>query len=142
MAGVETRQRLGYLLDTDTFSAIAKRSSASAVQRFQQLLPGQGLVSVVTLGEVAFGMCLHPVHERMRAHIEALRQVVSRLPMDERVVPHYAMLRAKLQKAGTPIGPNDLWIAAHALAEDLTLVSGNVREFKRVEGLRVENWLR
>jgi tRNA(fMet)-specific endonuclease VapC len=47
-----------------------------------------------------------------------------------------------LRRAGTPIGPNDLWIAAQALAEDLTLVTGNEREFARVPGLRVENWLR
>lgn len=133
---------MGFLLDTDTFSAIAKRAHPTAVERFAQLPDGQGMVSVVTLGEVEFGIQLHPVHPRMRAHIEALRSVLKRLALDEKTASSYAVLRAGLQKAGTPIGPNDMWIAAHALAEDLTLVTGNVREFKRVPGLRIENWLR
>ena len=60
----------------------------------------------------------------------------------EDVVAHYARVRAYLEKRGTPIGPNDLWLAAHALCTDLTVVTGNEREFKRVPGLRVENWLR
>jgi tRNA(fMet)-specific endonuclease VapC len=67
---------------------------------------------------------------------------LQRLPLTHKVVEPYAELRASLRKLGQPIGPNDLWIAAHALSEDLTVVTGNTREFSRVPGLRVENWLR
>ncbi|NVO06582.1 MAG: VapC toxin family PIN domain ribonuclease, partial [Rhodoferax sp.] len=54
---------------------------------------------------------------------------------------HYGAIKAKLQTAGTPIGENDLWIAAHALAADMTLVTNNLREFQRVPGLKLENWV-
>ena len=67
-------------------------------------------------------------------------QAVEPLPLDAAVAAHYADIRATLRSAGTPIGPNDLWIAAHARSLGLTLVSHNLREFKRVLRLKVEDW--
>lgn len=131
-----------YLLDTDTFSALAKGSSAEAASRFESTAPGAGHVSVITLGEVAYGIALRPVSQRLRQEIELLQNALVALPLGPGVLPHYAALRVALRKAGTPIGPNDCWIAAHAMAEGLTLVTNNEREFKRVKGLKVENWLR
>jgi tRNA(fMet)-specific endonuclease VapC len=64
------------------------------------------------------------------------------LPFDSPADEYYGSIRARLETAGTPIGGNDLLIAAQALALDLTLVTGNDKEFSRIEGLRVENWLR
>jgi tRNA(fMet)-specific endonuclease VapC len=70
-----------------------------------------------------------------------LRSIVA-LPLGESAVPHCAAVRSTLRHQGTPIGRNDTWIAAHALAEGLIQVTGNEREFARVPGLKVENWLR
>ena len=92
--------------------------------------------------QVAFGQALNPVIERIAARIALLREVLLPLALEPAVAEHYARLRLALQRAGTPIGPNDLWLAAHALERDLTLVTNNEREFSRVPGLRVENWLR
>jgi tRNA(fMet)-specific endonuclease VapC len=131
-----------YLLDTDTFSALAKESSPAAMQRLQSLREGQVLVSVITLGEVDFGIACRPVRASIAARIAALRSTLTLLPLAVKAASHYASVRAHLHKSGTPIGANDLWIAAHALSEQLTLVTGNEREFNRVPALRVENWLR
>lgn len=82
-----------------------------------------------------------PSLARERAY-GGLQQIVEVLPIDEAVTPHYARIRDHLERQGTPIGPNDLLIAAHAAALDATLVTDNEREFLRVPGLQIENWLR
>jgi tRNA(fMet)-specific endonuclease VapC len=71
-----------------------------------------------------------------------LLEALEILPLEPKADLHYGRIRAELEKAGTPIGGNDLLIAAHALAVDGVLVTDNIREFKRIEGLQVENWLR
>jgi tRNA(fMet)-specific endonuclease VapC len=131
-----------YLLDTDVFSAIARGRDARLVARATSLGLAQLAVSVVTEAEIRYGQACQPVSRPLATRIDALLEEIRRLPLGPGVVGPYARLRAGLRRAGTPIGPNDLWIAAHALAEDLTLVTGNEREFARVPGLRVENWLR
>ena len=131
-----------FLLDADVFSAIARQTSAVAERRLAGLASGSVALSVITGAEIAFGLEKHPVSARLVARIVALQQVLPKLPLLEDVVARYARVRAYLEKRGTPIGPNDLWLAAHALCTDLTVVTGNEREFKRVPGLRVENWLR
>lgn len=130
-----------FLLDTDTFSAIAARRHPVAVERLSALPDGAAGVCWITLGEVAFGVHHCRPAQRTMSGIEALRRSLFRLPLDEAVVEQYARLRAALEAKGRPIGPNDSWIAAHALSQGLTLVTGNEREFRRVPGLKVENWL-
>lgn len=132
---------MSYLLDTDTFSAIAMERSPSAALRLDAIAEGEVAISIITLAEIRFGMACKPLRERTRARIEVLLRLVRNLPLGLHAAPHYALIRSHLQRKGTPIGPNDLWLAAHALAEDLTLVTGNQREFKRVPTLRVENWM-
>ena len=130
-----------FLLDTDTFSAIAARRHPGALERLSALPDGAAYVCWITLGEVAFGLRRNKPAQRTISGIESLRRSLVRLPLDEPVVEQYARLRAGLEAKGRPIGPNDSWIAAHALAHGLTLVTGNEREFRRVPGLKVENWL-
>jgi tRNA(fMet)-specific endonuclease VapC len=101
---------------------------------------GEASISVVTLAELRYGID-KVGSSRLR---ESLEEVLDYLPVHMFASPadaHYARLRVHLERVGTPIGPNDLFIAAHALALDLTLVTANVREFSRVPNLRVENWL-
>lgn len=131
-----------YLLDTDTFSAIAREHNAALRRRVEGMRLQDLALSIVTVAEVRFGQALNPLAVKLRQRVDALLDAMQRLPLGSNVVPHYAAVRAHLQKKGTPIGQNDLWLAAHALAEDFTLVTNNEREFKRVPKLRVENWLR
>jgi tRNA(fMet)-specific endonuclease VapC len=131
-----------FLLDTDVFSALARQISSKARNRLAELPAGSVALSVITCAEIAFGLERHPVSAGLTARIERLQQVLPILPVEQGVAQHYARTRAELERRGTPIGPNDLWLAAHGLAEQVTVVTGNEREFRRVPGLRVENWLR
>ena len=77
----------------------------------------------------------------MTAQLETVLAALDMLPLDQPADRHYGEIRQALERAGTPIGANDLIIAAHALARGLTLVTANGTEFRRVPGLRIENWL-
>ena len=78
---------------------------------------------------------------RLAQQLERILEVLTVLPLGSPVDKHYAVIRTNLEQAGTPIGPNDLLIAAHSLAFDLTLVTANIREFERVPALKLDNWL-
>jgi tRNA(fMet)-specific endonuclease VapC len=129
-----------YLLDTNIFIA-ALKGHAEVRERLSATPLSDVLLSPVVSGELELGVAKSTLTERSRAR---LHEVVSRLtviPLDEEVARHYADIRATLEKRGTPIGANDLWIAAQARALGASLVTDNVREFDRVDGLKVENWL-
>ena len=129
-----------YLLDTDICIYIAKQRPASVQSRLRRLQPGDVGMSVITFLELVYGSCKSQQFEANLKRIEQLRALIPALPLDGDAAIHYGRLRTELGKEGSPIGAYDLLIAAHALSEDLTLVTNNVREFSRVEGLRVENW--
>lgn len=131
-----------FLLDADVFSAIARQTSTAAARRLAELESGSVAVSVITAAEINFGLDKRPVGAAVALRIARLQQVLPVLPLGAHAAPHYGRTRAELERRGTPIGPNDLWLAAHALADDLTVVTGNTRGFTRVPGLKVENWLR
>ncbi len=96
--------------------------------------------SVIVLAELRFGLELNPMTSA-RAQIEILIAWLDFRELPLEAARHYGKLRCVLERQGKPIGAHDYWIAAHALAEDAVLVSGNMREFERVAGLHVENWL-
>jgi tRNA(fMet)-specific endonuclease VapC len=131
-----------FLLDTDVFSAIARQTSVAAELRLGTLEAGSTALSVVTSAEIAFGLERRPVSSRLTLRIQRLQQVLPVLPLPIEAAKPYARIKTHLERLGTPIGPNDLWLAAHALCEDLTLVTNNEREFRRIPGLKMENWLR
>ncbi len=128
-----------YLLDTNTFSALVK-GHPGALSAYAKLNPDTVKQSVISLGEIAFGISHQNLGPRKQARIHALLEDIETLPIDQAVAGIYGSLRAELLQRGEPIGGNDFWIAAHALALGATLVTGNLREFKRVPGLKVENW--
>jgi tRNA(fMet)-specific endonuclease VapC len=130
-----------YLLDSDICISVMKRRSPSLLRRLDQRA-ATSAISVVAYGELAFGEIMSVRRTEAAAHLAALLETVQVLPLPLEAARRYADLRAELQRNGQPIGSNDLWIAAHALADDLTLVTNNEREFRRVPGLRVENWAR
>ncbi len=131
---------LRYLLGTNICIYIAKRWPPEVAGRFERLHPGEVGMSMMTYGELLLGAekSQHPkqVAERLQRFVE----LVPVLALPDNSPSHYARIRAALERAGTPIGANDLWIAAHAMASGLILVSNNLREFGRVAGLTTENW--
>ncbi|WP_309084800.1 type II toxin-antitoxin system VapC family toxin [Chelativorans sp.] len=130
-----------YLLDTNIISNLVIEPQGRAAQKLEAVGEGNVFTSVIAHAELMFGV-------RKRGSSELARKVgnvVYRLYVDPFAPPadsHYAEIRLELERRGEIIGPNDLLIAAHALAVDATLVTDNVKEFSRVPGLRVENWLR
>jgi tRNA(fMet)-specific endonuclease VapC len=132
---------LRYLLDSDICIFVMKRRTPALLRRLDQRAASSA-ISVVAYGELAFGEAMSVRREEAAAHLAALLETLQVLPLPLDAARRYAEIRAELQRMGQPIGSNDLWIAAHALADDLTLVTNNEREFQRVPGLRVENWAR
>src|SRR2546423_1357912 len=122
-----------HLLDTDTCVAVL-RGRTQTVERLQNAAPDDCGISSVTAFELFAGAAKARLPERERGKIEHLLEVVAELPFDANAARRAGELRALLDKHGTPIGPYDLLIAAHALTLGLTLVTGNTREFSRAPG--------
>jgi len=129
------------LLDTSICIYIAKRHPSEVMQHFERLQTGDVAMSLITYGELQFGAEKSRMAKQVYKKLEHLAELIPVLPLTEKVSNHYGWIRAKLEQAGTPIGANDLWIAAHARAEGLILVSNNIREFERIPGLKLENWV-
>lgn len=130
-----------FLLDTNICIYIAKYNPPSVRERFERYAASQLSMSVITLGELRFGAAKSQSRSRAMTVIDEL---VSLIPIEEisgDVADHYGDIRASLQRTGQIIGNNDLWIAAHARALGRVLVTNNEKEFLRVEGLTVENWI-
>ncbi len=109
---------------------------------FQARLPLEDCgVSIVVLGELEFGAHRSSRSAQSFASIRDFAASVQVVDLDAEVARQYGRLRAHLRAVGRPIGPNDLWIAAHALARDVPLITHNVSEFRRVPGLSVETWM-
>jgi tRNA(fMet)-specific endonuclease VapC len=129
-----------YLLDTNICIYIAHRKMPDVIAAFRKLDHGDAGISVVTHAELLWGAEKSHAPKAARSVVKDFVEHVPVLPIHEDVSPYYGELRNYLQRKGTPIGANDLWIAAHALAENLILVTNNEREFKRIPKLKVENW--
>lgn len=129
-----------YLLDTDICSYLMRNDDA-VWTRLQKVAEDSAAMSVVTQGELRHGLARQPKATRLRSRLEALNAGIPTLELTSEAAVLYGELRAHLERKGTPIGPNDLWIAAHALAIDAVLVSNNTNEYSRVPKLRLENWL-
>jgi predicted nucleic acid-binding protein len=132
-----------FLFDTDTISQILKRAPSSILlARLTMVPPEQQFTSAITVGEMVYGAYRSPSPEPLLRHLEErVWPNVRVLPFDRPAAETYGRLRAELERAGTPLSEPDLRIASIALTHDLTVVTGNVRHFARVSGLRVENWL-
>lgn len=130
-----------YLLDTNICIYIAKHNPPGVRERFARHSSRELAMSVITLGELRFGAEKSQSRERSLAGVTQLEQLIPVCSLPEAAGEHYGQIRASLQKQGLPIGNNDLWLAAHARAEGWILVTNNEREFIRVPGLQVENWV-
>lgn len=130
-----------YLLDTNICIYIAKYNPPSVRERFTQHPANELAMSVITLGELRFGAEKSQAKERAMAVIDELIDLMNIEALTDDVTGHYGEIRATLQKSGQMIGNNDLWLAAHARSQNWILVTHNEKEFLRVDGLKVENWV-
>ncbi|MDO8412432.1 MAG: type II toxin-antitoxin system VapC family toxin [Gallionellaceae bacterium] len=130
-----------YLLDTNICIYIKNHRPAGVLVRFSKLPHGRVAMSAITYGELCFGAAKSSKPKESRQILEHLISFIPALPLDTGAAMHYGKIRQQLQASGKLIGNNDLWIAAHALAGNLILVTNNESEFKRVHGLKIENWV-
>ncbi len=128
------------MLDTNIVSELARNPHGAVATRIAQVGADAICVSIITAAELRYG-CAKKGSPRLLAQMEAILGSVSVLALDVPADTEYGGIRAELESAGKPIGPNDLFIAAHAYALGATLVTANMGEFSRVRALKVENWL-
>jgi tRNA(fMet)-specific endonuclease VapC len=131
---------LRYLLDTDICIYVMKSRPPHLRARFNGV-EGQLAISSITLAELNYGAenSARPTDNLLVIEQFAARMAV--LPFAEKAAAHYGQIRAELKRAGQPVGPFDMLMGAHARSEGLVLVTNNLREFQKISGLRVENWV-
>jgi tRNA(fMet)-specific endonuclease VapC len=129
-----------WMLDTNTLSDLIRNPQGALVQRLSSVEPDAVATSIVVACELRFG-ARRKGSDALTSRVEQLLGALTVLPFDEPADQHYADIRATLERAGTPIGSHDLFIAAHARSRGMTLVTHNTREFERVPGLNVEDWM-
>lgn len=131
---------LKYMLDTNICIYVIKRRPLSVLDNFNKFA-GLMCISSITYAELCHGV---EKSAKPEANRDAVEDFISRLVIlqyGEKAAQHYGDIRAELEKAGTPIGVNDLHIAGHARSEALTLITNNMKEFERIAGLRLDNWI-
>ena len=129
-----------YLLDTNIVIYVIKRRPVEVLGVFNENA-GRMAISAITLSELFHGAEKSAKVAQNLAGVEEFASLLEVLPYTAKASQHYGAVRAALEKAGLPIGVNDLHIAAHARSEGLTLVTNNLSEFERVPGLLTENWV-
>jgi len=130
-----------YLLDTNTGIYVHRERPPEVLARFRRLTSGEAVVSVITYGELLFGAEKSAMRTKVIEVLQEFISLVQVLPLSTEVAQTYGSIRANLEVKGISIGGNDLWIAAHAKTAGLTLVTNNEREFRRIPGLKVQNWV-
>jgi tRNA(fMet)-specific endonuclease VapC len=130
-----------FLLDTNIVSNLIRNPQGRIAERIRATGETNICTSIVVAAELRYGAA-KKASPRLTAQVEAVLGAIDTLPFDSPADEIYASIRTQLESAGTPIGGNDLIIATQAVTLDLTVVTDNDQEFLRVEGLRVENWLR
>lgn len=130
-----------FLLDTNIISDLVRNPRGRSASRVAAVGEQTVCTSIIVAAELRYGV-VKKGSERLATQLERILTALDILPFDAPADAAYAELRVHLEAAGTPIGGNDMLIAAHAIATDCAVITDNEREFGRVAGLRVENWLR
>lgn len=130
-----------YMLDTNSIAYAKNRRPINVLQRLLSHRPEEICISAITLAELEYGACHSSDPARNRAALMAFLSAIQVLPFDSDAAREYGLIRQALSARGTPISASDLLIAAHARSLGYVLVTNNVREFERVDGLTVENWV-
>jgi tRNA(fMet)-specific endonuclease VapC len=130
-----------FLLDTNICIHIRRQRPPGVLARFQRLKPGEAVLSVITYGELIYGVEKSQFREQAAKQLSELAGLLPIMALPLQAGEFYGAIRAALEAKGEMIGNNDLWIAAHAKAAGLTLVTNNEREFRRIQGLKIQNWV-
>lgn len=131
---------LKFLLDTNICIYLAKKNE-DVLENFSRVVVGEVAMSTITYGELIYGAEKSQHRQLNLNRLSELVHLVPPLPLPTDVGDFYGKIRAELEKKAALIGNNDLWIAAHCLSLEVTLVTNNIKEFKRVKGLDLENWV-
>ncbi len=129
------------MLDTDICIFVQRREQPSVLARFRELRPGEAVISPITWGELIHGAMKSRQTARLLTLLDEFVSLIPVVAMPPDCGRRYGRIRSDLEKRGLPVGNNDLWIAAHALALNLTLITNNTREFGRIPQLKRENWI-
>ena len=130
-----------YMLDTNICIYIIKHQPENVIRKFMEHDSEDICISAITYAELAHGVEKSQSREKNRIALMVLLSEIQIVPFDDLAAQIYGEIKADLQKKGTPIGPMDTLIAAHAKAMNLTLVTNNTKEFVRVDGLKLEDWV-
>jgi len=130
-----------FLLDTNICIYIRQRRPPAVLARFRRLKPGEAVISVITYGELVYGAEKSRFREQATNQLMELASLLPVMELPLQAGQCYGAIRAALEAKGEIIGNNDLWIAAHARAATLTLVTNNMSEFRRIQGLKIQNWV-
>ena len=130
-----------FLLDTNVVSNLIREPQGRVADRIKALGENRICTSIIVAAELRYGAA-RMTSPRLSVQVEAVLNVIDILPFDSPDDEAYGLIRTQLELAGTPIGGNELLIAAQAMTLDYTLVTDNENEFARISGLRIENWLR
>ncbi len=129
-----------YMLDTNICIYAIKHKPEKVFQRLQETEPENVCISSVTYAELVHGVEKSVAVEKNRIALSLLLSNIEIVSFDVNAANEYGVIRADLEKKGTPIGPLDMMIAGHAISLGYTVVTNNIREFSRVKGLKIENW--
>ena len=129
-----------YLLDTNICIYIIKKKPAEVFEKFKNMALGDVGISSITLAELQYGIAKSSSPEQNREALEKFLTPIEILDFGYEATVEYGKIRAELEQKGIPIGPLDMLIASHAKSLDVVLVTNNMREFKRVADLKIENW--
>lgn len=130
-----------YLLDTNICIYIIKRKPPGVIRRFQEISFGSIAVSSITVAELEYGSEKSFQRDRNKKALLNFLLPLEILLFDQAAAMEYGKIRTSLERKGTPIGSMDLLIAAHAVSTNLIMVTNNEKEFRRIDGLAVENWV-
>lgn len=133
--------KMQFMLDTNMVIYIIKHKPASVLERFQEHDPSEFCISAITLAEMQNGISKSSRPEKNQFALLSFLSNIAVLPFDDKAAVEYGDIRADLERKGTPIGANDMLIAAHARALGFTVVTNNIKEFIRIRGLKLENWV-
>lgn len=131
-----------WLLDTNTCIYIIKQKPVTVLGKFNSITPGQIALSIISFAELEYGARKSSAVEKNLAALHQFTIPFDILTFDYNAAVEYGIIRAELEKKGTPVGPLDTLIAAHAKSLNYILVTNNEKEFSRINGLQIENWVR
>ena len=130
-----------FLIDTNISIYIMNHHPPEVIQKFREIGAGNICISSITVSELQYGACKSKQIKKNLKRLDEFLSPFAIISYDENASKYYGQIRSYLEKQGNVIGPLDMLIAAHALSENLTLITNNEKEFKRVKSLEIENWV-